>query len=233
MILIFAFIELKEWIAGERFSVIISPILIVMGALLLLVFMFAVIYHHYRFSKHVAIFSFVALLTIGGVFYLQHNRLQEFYTVSRGVLPNIRDRELTFTGYEPYDEETINSFKRFQNRAGIEALGMYTSHPVSESVDYLGTAYDSYYFLFRNQVVYLRDRSEFTADKEAKLTGIQYTLEKNEFAKIGFLKETNHFLDVLKIPETQKELLYEPIDGKKARPFEIAQSVWATYDEPQ
>ncbi|WP_122645053.1 hypothetical protein [Enterococcus mediterraneensis] len=224
-------VSLKEWVAGERFSIVISPILIGLGALLILVLLFSLFYLHYRFSKHVAIASLVGILLLVGVFFLGKNQYTEFNQLNRNVLPNIRDRERTFTGYEFYERDTLNYYKRYQNRKGIESLEIYKSEPVDEPVEYLGTAYDSFYFMFRNNVVYLRDKAAFTSIDQAELTGIKYILQKPEFATIGFFETTNNFLDELKIPESQKEKVYEPIDGKKARPFESAQTMWATFDE--
>ena len=224
-------ISAAYWRHGELFFTTIVPIMMIAAGILVMVMIFALIYHYYRYSKQVALLAGVLIVGLLGAYWGIANYYQTFETLNRGVMPNIRDREKVFVGYKYYDDDTLASFRRIQNRAGIEALGIYEKEPATEAVEYLGQAHDSFYFKFRGQILYLRDHATFAEQDVAELVGVRYQLSRSEFADIGFFQTTNDFLDELVIPEKWQARTYESVDGVIPKSFTGNQSVWATHAE--
>lgn len=219
-------ISAERWQQSEYFYYTVVPIVIVVGLIAILGLMIVLLYQENRHPKAIAVL--IALILVCGVGYLTGDHLyHDFKAFNRQVTPSIRDREKRFAGYKYYDRDTMAVYQRIQMKETIESFGIYQSEPVSQSITFLGFAHESVYFKVGEQVYYARMSPTFVAEDEALLKGVQYHLADTSYSKIGFLTETNNYLEEIQIPESQAEKLFEPIDSVIPQEFGKSQSVWA------
>lgn len=219
-------ISAELWQQSEFFYYTLVPILIVFGLIAVLGLMILLLYQENRDPKAIAVL--VGLILICGVGFLIGDHLfHSFKELNGQVTPSIRDREKRFGGYKYYDRDTMSVYQRIQMDETIDAWGIYQAEPVSQAITFLGLAHDSVYFKIGGQVYYARMSPTFVKGETAALKGIQYHLIDPSYEKIGFLTETNHYLEEIQIPESQAHMVFEPIDSVKPQEFGKGQSVWA------
>ncbi|WP_291290751.1 hypothetical protein [Enterococcus sp.] len=220
-----ALMSAEMWLKSEFFYYSIVPVLLVVGLVALLLLLILLLYRENR-RKGLIWLPIVVLVICGGGFLLGDHLFQDFKKDNALITPNIRDREKRFIGYKYYDQSTLAAYQRIQNEA-IPSLGIYQAEPVTREIEFLGMAHNSVYFKLGEQYYYLRQAPVFAKQEQAELKGVQYHLTESAFADIGFFTETNNYLEEILLPESQKDLVYESIDGVLPKEFGKNQTAWA------
>lgn len=219
-------ISAELWQQSEYFYYTVVPVMLVIGLVAILGLMIFLLYQENRHPKAIAVF--IGLVLMCGIGFLVGDHVfHDFKELNGQVTPSIRDREKRFVGYKYYDRDTMAVYQRIQVKETIDSFGIYQSEPVTQSITYLGSAHDSVYFKVGEQVYYARMAPTFVAENTAALKGIQYHLTDSSYEKIGFLTETNNYLETIEIPESQAALTFESIDSVIPQEFGKSQSAWA------
>lgn len=215
---------------GEQYYTFVYPTLLILIFAMILLFLILIFDPKYRKASRVAVIVAGVLLLgfIGGNHYFAR-----YIELAKDIRPNLRTQQPTILGYKGYPSETITYYKSVQNREPFDALGIYQKEAVTQEVEYLGELEHGYYFRYydTDSIFYLREKVFFVEDDHPGLKGIQYQLQDPAFLELGFVEETNWFLDGLYILATDKEKQFDTSLFYEARDFKTKQEKWAVLDK--
>lgn len=220
------------WRQAELFYISITSFLLISAGVLIFFLALLLIYHRKK-GKKLILVILLLLAILGGGFLFGRHRYNSYESLSKIVTPAIRDRKKNIIGYSYFDGQTLAGYTRIQDIEGMEQLPFYQEETVTDDIEYLGTAYNSYYFKFDNRIYYLKEPADFQETDQAQLVGVQFKLKQPDFEGLGFFPESTKYFTKIVLPAAKKDLVFiyptaaEQVDTGEVKFFNSGQGIWA------
>ena len=211
--------SVEAWLGAEKYLYNIMPVLFIIGAVVLFVLTFLLLYvkkEDFKLKIPMIIGGIVVLCGMTLYLNIANTKYGWYRRENLNITAAMRDRQKKIWGYH-YQNYLP---PKLYDKPRIEASGLYKEQALidSKGLTYVGETEYLYYFKIYKKLYNISKNAEFVVftndTTEPRFVGYNYTLKDRKLTEIGFREKVGPLYTELQLPKSMENQAYDHQGGK-------------------